>query len=477
MHRYLLGPASRVADAARWLEERLSRVCLVLKPSGYHAWSPTPLSDADRGLLINLNIPPANICSPESGFVVLGAPLGHRAYVAEMSCSIVRDALSILASPTFRSLRSQAQWLGLYFSASRRVSHLARFVPPDQLVGAERLAQDILADYACSFFRIPAPLPPALRLLLQLPLRQGGMGLRLFAREPAFLTGMLRARAVLRKRFELPEFHPHPEDSVAFRQAIEGAFSASSSLGAALRSARSALEALERIATTARDQRPPLPAGIRGKAEWETLLDPVPATSLNNLVPADLDGNFPEDLQSRLTSILHAAALVQWQQLSSVEDDAHRVSHSGPGAAAWLLAFPGGPGAGEQRRVLDWPDAHFLTALQTRLGVPLSPLLAAGLSVTGLPCWKSRVMMSDESDLLDTEAMLTGAVSQAATTPSEEGAREGLLPPSPHVHRTGGLAGSTAGAAAPTPSHRQSVPASIGRQHDRDHCGPHKRRH
>ena len=193
-------------------------------------------------------------------------------------------------------------------------------------------------------------------------------------------------------------------------------------------------------------------------------------------MPADLGGEFPKDLQGQLTSILHAAALVRWQQLSSVEDDAHRVSHSGPGAAAWLLAFPGGPGAGEQRRVLHWPDAHFLTALQTRLGVPLSPLLAAGLSGTGLPCWKPRVMMSDESDVMDMEATPTGAVSQTATAPSEEGAREGLLPPSPHVHGTGGLAGSTAGA-APTPSHRQSVPASRGRQHDRDHCGPHKRRH
>jgi len=120
------------------------------------------------------------------------------------------------------------------------------------------------------------------------------------------------------------------------------------------------------------------------------------------VVPVDLEVKSSDGIQGHLTSILDSAALVALQRLTTVEEDrdAHRINHSGPGAApAWLLPFPGGPSALEHQRVLQWPGSSFLVApaLQLRLGVPLTALLAAGMPVAGgLPCWKARVTSEPE---------------------------------------------------------------------------------
>ena len=64
--------------------------------------------------------------------------------------------------------------------------------------------------------------------------------------------------------------------------------------------------------------------------------------------------------------------------------DVCREGNSGPGAGAWLLAFPG---ATWLQSSLAWDADAFRTAVQIRLGVPLSHLIAAGMPEAGTTCF------------------------------------------------------------------------------------------
>ena len=477
---YLVGPVGLIAEAASWLRARLTTVCLVLKPAGYHAWSPSPLSPAQHDLLTALGIPDTNIAGPEAGYVVLGAPLGHPTYVSAMACSIVDSALAVFESPTFCSLITQAQWLGLFYSVSRRVGHLARFIPPALLVQAEAHAHDKLASYMCRFLRIAAPLSQPMRLLLELPLRLGGMGLRLFAREPAFLSGMLAARDVLRGRFTLPTFGVTAA-AIVLRLAVSNAFLVGRPLGAGLQAALTSLASMERTVAEATAGRYALPERIRGQREWETLLDPAqPPPPLAELIPDLPTAESAPGLQGQLSFILHESTLLSWRRMVPVQEDAIRVGQSGSCAAAWLLAFPGGPCAPEFRSILRWPGSTFLTALQTRLGAPLSVLVAAGVEATGTPCWLRRQALTvdpaaDVMTLADIDITAT-----VAAAPLEEGAREGSSTPSPHVPGDAATLelepDDDAEEGPPGTPHRPLVPplrdtAPLSRPHDALRCG------
>ena len=506
---YLVGPVDQLISAAAWLRTRLTRVCLVLKPAGYHAWSPTALSATQRASLVSLGIPTDSVCEAKGGFVVLGAPFGHPTYVAEAARATVVSALATLESPIFCSLDTQAQWLGLFYSISRRVNHLARFVAPALLEPAERLAKEMLHAYACSFFRVEAPLPVTVQLLLELPLRLGGMGLRFFTREPAYLAGMLAARASLRTRFELmtlPDLDLSVEDrsrlsSVVLKEAVESAFLRSRVTGAALAAAFTRLKDIEAAVAADVEQRSPLMLAIRGKPAWERLLDPAkPSPTLGKLMPSHNDDP-PKDLQWHLTTLLHEDARLAFSRFASLVDDIIRVNQSGPSGAAWLLAFPGGPSSPAYRLCLRWPGSTFLTMLQYRLGVPLSVLIAAGVPAGGAPCWLSRGPRGQaaggakpagasgapliEEAATGVAAAAVAAVADAADTddaPREEGARGDLSPSPPRVHRSGAL-GSRSAAARPiasaSPPQRHTLaprPATAWRPHDHTKCGPHARR-
>jgi hypothetical protein len=436
----------------------------------------------------------------------------------------VASALAVLEAPAFCSLATQAQWLGLYYSVSRRVNHLARFLSPAQLEAADALAREKLSAYACSFLRIATPMSPTVQRLLELPLRLGGLGLRLFTREPAFLAGMLAARAVLRTRFDRPlALAPSlpPEDQrrrsfVVLKEAVEHAFLPSRALGRALAEARTTLAAMETEIVADVANRPQLTTTIRGNPVWERLLDldpDNPPPILAALVPISLADDPRENLQEHLSVFLHEAARLAFTRGATLEDDICRVSQSGPSAAAWLLAFPGGPSALAYRRVLYWPGSTFLTALQFRLGVPLSVLIAAGVAPEGTPCWLSRAVepvgavdapnvaaaaaaaaAADDADAADAHAAAGAAAAAAAATDDadddnadlaalhEEGARVDL-PPTPHnVHQAGASAGPAAGSPiASTPPHwrlRRAAPVVAGRRfpHDLAKCGRHARR-
>ena len=518
---YLVGPVEQLISAAAWLRTRLTRVCLVLKPAGYHAWSPTAMSVPHRASLVSLGIPTASVCEAGGGFVVLGAPFGHPTYVAEAARSTVASALAILESPIFRSLDTQAQWLGLFYSVSRRVNHLARFVAPALLEPAERLAREKFHAYACSFFRVEAPLSVTVQLLLELPLRLGGMGLRFFTREPAYLAGMLAARATLRTRFELmtlPDCDLSVEDrsrlsSVVLKEAVESAFLQSRVTGAALAAAFTRLRGIEAAVAADVERRSLLMLAIRGDPAWERLLDPAePSPTLEKLIPHPNDDP-PKDLQWHLTVLLHEDARLAFSRVAPLVDDIIRVNQSGPSAAAWMLAFPGGPSSPAYRQCLRWPGSTFLTVLQYRLGVPLSVLIAAGVPAGGAPCWLSRgpcgqaaggaqpagsagAPMIEEAATNDAAAAAAAAAVAAAAAaaaaaavadddtddaPREEGARGDLPPSPPRVHRLG-ASGSRSAAAHPiasaSPPRRQATPqpVAVRRPHDHARCGPHARR-
>ena len=281
--------------------------------------------------------------------------------------------------------------------------------------------------------------------------------------------------------------------SVVLQEAVESAFLPDKVIGAALAAALSLLHGIEAAVAEDVEQRPPLMLAIKGVHAWESLLDPAtPSPALEKLIPS-LNSDPPKDLQEHLSVLLHEGARLAFTRVASLVDDICRVSQSGPSAAACLLTFPGGPSSAAYRKVLQWPGSTFLTALQYRLGVPLSVLIAAGVPVAGTPCWLSRGQLRQAAGaahpaeaaeaLVGDDVIATAAATAAATAdaPREEGARGDLSPSPPRVHRSG-ASGRPAAAQliAPTSPPRQRAPAPMlvagRRPHDPALCGGNARR-
>ena len=114
----------------------------------------------------------------QQGLTVLGAPLGHDAYVhAQLRLKRAEHDRLLGRIPQLSSL--QAAWLLLLFRAAPRANHLLWVLPPHQ---SEAYARDHDAAVAQCLTRLlqleAAPLPdPSLRTA-QLALRFGGLGLR-----------------------------------------------------------------------------------------------------------------------------------------------------------------------------------------------------------------------------------------------------------------------------------------------------------
>ena len=171
-----------------------------------------------------------------------------------------------------------------------------------------------------------------------------------------------------------------------------------------------------------------------------------------------------------------------------------------------VLGLPGWVELTRIRRVLRWLGDTFRTALQLRLGVPLSVLIAAGVPQEGILCWLRRFAVAapqaglpadledEEAPPVDTEAAAAADAASAVTdtaaaAPRERVAREGPSTPSPHVHGIGMQARSVAragGPSSPILSARQRLqrrttavaPALSARfrPHDPVKCGPADRR-
>ena len=130
-------------------------------------------SSSDPAWVGDWSLPP-----DQQGLTVLGAPLGHDAYVhAQLRLKRAQHDRLLGRIPQLSSL--QAAWLLLLFCAAPRANHLLRVLPPHQ---TEAYARDHDAAVAQCLTRLlqleAAPLPdPSLRTA-QLALRFGGLGLR-----------------------------------------------------------------------------------------------------------------------------------------------------------------------------------------------------------------------------------------------------------------------------------------------------------
>ena len=136
----------------------------------------------------------------------------------------------------------------------------------------------------------------------------------------------------------------------------------------------------------------------------------------------DMESPRPAQLQSALTDIVHAAKLFVWQKSVPAVRDVWRAGRTGPGAAAWLLAFPGATHPDQPS--LAWPGDTFRTAVQLHLGAPITVLSAAGLTDQPRRCWMRHVP----------DLAVLGRHADASVAP-EEGMPVGSIPPSTQACR------------------------------------------
>jgi hypothetical protein len=308
--------------------------------------------------------------------------------------------LAALQTAPFRAMSTQAQWLALHFSISRRVGHLARFVPPDAMRDAEATARTCVGEFVGSLFSVALPLAEPIAGLIDLPIHDGGLGLRCFALEPAFIAGTLAGRAELLERLGAPIGPPRRLTSssgpptlgagdLSLRTALDEAIILAHPVGLALHAARAALETLDAVIATA--------AGSAAATELQgESKSRHTRARLASVLPAL--GALPRaHLQAALSRFLHEYALLRWRQMAKASDDPWRdVSRegcSGPGAGAWLVAFPGA--VPQYQPSLTWRGDAFRTAVQIRLGVRLSHLIAAGMPEAGTTCFMQPLAAAD----------------------------------------------------------------------------------
>ena len=138
---------------------------------------------------------------PESGVVVLGAPVGHDAFVEEKCIALVNEIKEEMALLKKIDQLPQQYFLLLHRCFNTRGLHLARWVPPELLAAAAK-RHDANVDY---YWALSTPgitrdldadtlLPLPLRWA-RLPSRYGGSGLTsmLDIRHPAYLSSVARA--------------------------------------------------------------------------------------------------------------------------------------------------------------------------------------------------------------------------------------------------------------------------------------------
>ena len=225
-----------------------------------------------------------------------------------------------------------------------------------------------------------------MELLLGMPLLIGGLGLRPFVAAAAYVSGALAGRSVVLSRLSTSG------------RAADGALV--SMMQAAAPAVMAAYAELERADRRVAPYRSPSAAGLLA-----------------------LDPSHPPS-QRVLSGVLHEEQLLAWRAVSPPEEQVYRAGCSGAGAFEWLLAFPGQLSS-EQRAQAEWPCLTFVTALQLRLGVPLSALLDAGFPADAeTACWlRTRPPAAAAADPDDRDALV------GSTTPSTQARSPSQAPP------------------------------------------------
>ena len=116
----------------------------------------------------------------EGGLVVLGVPVGHHAFVQKWLPDKEGSHLQLFSRiPAVQD--AQCAWLLLLMCAGPRANHLLRNLPPSEVSNFSQNHDNHLR--ACLADIIAMPVPDGVTTeVVQLPFREGGLGLRIAAR-------------------------------------------------------------------------------------------------------------------------------------------------------------------------------------------------------------------------------------------------------------------------------------------------------
>ena len=469
---YLVAPAERAAQAAAHVGTWLKDFLLTLKPEKSNVWSPSPLPPAAVAALVAAGIPAARIAPSHEGIVVLGAPMGTDAYMSAHCVATVDSQFAVLDSPAFAALSAQTRWLQLHFAVSKRVAHLARLVPPGCLFTAEARARAKLAAAFASLFHMDAPLRTDIEGRLFLPVRMGGLGVRPFTLEPAFLAGMLAGRQAVLTRLGgegTPELDLSSSDA-SLRLAVLGVTAADFCHGR-LHAARSALKAAESrsVALASAAQRAP-PTAAQAAEVAAAAVGKGP-TVLSEILDPSLGGVLSPTLQALLSAILHKYHLEVWRARAPPNFDAARIGCTGAGAASWLVSVPGSVRSSWYLPCL-WEPSLFITAVQVYCLHTPSVLTAAGYKEAAYPCWlRLSTLRRGDQDDFDVDDGANGGENDSveevaagvAHKPSSQ-LRSEPLPPPPPLHQGPPVPRPPPPSPPPLPA-RKPRPGSCGKKH------------
>ena len=281
--------------------------------------------------------------APEAarGFLALGTPIGHPAYVASHTDARLREEARLLQElPLLPDL--QCAWLILAMCAAPRADHLLRTLPPDLSASYARGHDDAVWQCLRDLLGEPDDRDPevaAARRLALLPARLGGLGLQCAERvaPAAYWAAWADALPVLRLR--------RPEAAARCLAELEAG---SASFALCLRAAAAAGAHLTH-------------AGWEGRPEWRTIHDGLRPAQCDLPEPGERcqgwqhHGSRACSTRFRDTELLPALAPPAQALLRS---------QSGPRAAAWLGTVPSEAGT-------TIPPDRMLIALRRRLRLPL----------------------------------------------------------------------------------------------------------
>ena len=173
-----------------------------------------------KGLQLRMTCRPecggSGLVEVQQGIRVLGAPLGHPAFIADQSENLAVEHQTLLDRiPSLEDL--QCGWALLLHCASARANHFIRVVRPECSHRFARLHDEGLWRCFCGLLDIPRDcVAPAIKCQCSLPLVLGGLGLRSATRtrQSAFWASWADALHMIHQR--------HPEVVVAGLSHPEG---------------------------------------------------------------------------------------------------------------------------------------------------------------------------------------------------------------------------------------------------------------
>ncbi|MES2940453.1 MAG: reverse transcriptase domain-containing protein, partial [Pseudomonadota bacterium] len=134
------------------------------------------------------------------GVTVCGTPIGTDAYVTDALAARAADVTAMVALLMRLPVAKQSQFVLLRASMAPRMAHLLRTVRWELLEPSTRAVERAVSDAVADIFRLPERGAERARQQMTLPLRHGGLGLRVVQAveaDAALLSGAAKAQAAM----------------------------------------------------------------------------------------------------------------------------------------------------------------------------------------------------------------------------------------------------------------------------------------